>query len=132
MWTPIIFLGVLFIVGLNEVFLKLSGITNASWQDVFSNNYRNGALVFGPMSVLDSNLRPFYWMILPFFKYTWPGTNSVYYVPVLWMALPTFIIMSIGYFLISLPFCPREAYLDYHMIRQKIIMRFRRLGPAKT
>jgi hypothetical protein len=132
MWTPIIFLGVLFIVGLNEVFLKLSGITNASWQDVFSNNYRNGALVFGPMSVLDSNLRPFYWMILPFLKYTWPGTSSVYYVPVLWMALPTFIIMSIGYFLISLPFCPREAYLDYHMIRQKIIMRFRRLGPAKT
>ncbi|MDY0345325.1 MAG: hypothetical protein WCX85_03805 [Bacilli bacterium] len=127
MWTPLIFLGVLFVVGLNEVFLKLSAITNASWQDVFSNNYRNGAMVFGPMSVLDSSLSGFYWMILPFFKYTWPGTSSVYYVPVLWIALPAFVIMSSGYFLISLPFCSREAYLDYHMIKQKIIMRANRL-----
>lgn len=120
--TPLIFLGVLSVVGLNEVFLKLSGITNASWQDVFSNNYRNGAMVFGPMSVLDASLGRFYWMILPFLTYQWPGSNLTYYVPVLWIALPTFIIMSIGYFLISLPWSHREAYLDYHMLKQKLAM----------
>jgi hypothetical protein len=120
--TPLIFLGVLAVVGINEVLLKISGITNASWQDVFSNNYRNGAMVFGPMSVLDRSLGGFYWLILPFFKYTWPGTNSVYYVPVLWIALPAFVFMSLGCFLISLPWCHREAYLDYHKIKQKMTM----------
>lgn len=121
--TPLIFLGVLTLIGLNEVFLKLSGVTNASWQDVFSNNYRNGAMVFGPMSILDASLGGFYWVILPFLKYQWPGTNNIYYVPVLWMALPTFVIMCIGYFLISLPWSHREAYLDYQTIKQKIVMR---------
>ncbi|NCA96945.1 MAG: hypothetical protein EOM77_02000 [Bacteroidia bacterium] len=120
--SPLIFLAVLTLVGLNEVFLKLSGITNASWQDVFSNNYRNGAMVFGPMSVLDDSLGGLYWLILPFLKYTWPGSQSVYYIPVLWVALPAFIIMGSGFFLISLPWSHREAYLDYHVLRQKTIM----------
>jgi len=130
-FTPLIFLGVLTLVGLNEVFLKLSGITNASWQDVFSNNYRNGALVFGPMSVLDTSLGRFYWLILPIFKYIWPGTTNIYYVPVLWLALPTFVIMSIGYFLISLIWSHRQAYLDYHMLRQKLIMRLNKRSRIK-
>lgn len=120
--TPLLFLGVLTLVGLNEVFLKISGIINATWQDVFSNNYRNGAMVFGPMSVLDERLGGFYWLILPFFKYTWPGTQSVYYVPVLWLALPAFIFMGSGFFLISLFWSRREAYLDYHTLRQKALM----------
>jgi hypothetical protein len=126
--APLIMLGVLVLVGVNEVFLKLSGITNATWQDVFSNNYRNGAMVFGPMSVLDSSLGGLYWLIPPFFKYTWPGTTSVYYVPVLWMAIPAFVFMSIGFFFISLPWSHREAYLDYQMVKQKTLMWFKARG----
>jgi len=121
--VPLIFLFVLTYIGLNEVFLKLSGITNASWQDIFSNNYRNGALVFGPMSTLDESLGKFYFLILPFFKYYYPGTQDLYYIPVLWLALPVFVFFSLGAFLLSLLYTKRQAYLDYKSYKQKRKMR---------
>lgn len=121
--TPLIFLGILTLVGVNEVLLKLSGIVDCTWQEVFSNNYRNGALVFGPMSVLDSSLGWLYWLIPSFFRYTWPGTSAVYYVPVLWMAIPTFVVMSLGFYAISLPWTHREAYVDYVAFIQRLTMK---------
>lgn len=117
---PFIFYFVLTYIGLNEIFLKLSKITNASWQDIFSNNYRNGALVFGPMSLTDETFwRHFYWMILPIFKYTYPGTNAIYYVPVLWLVVPSYLLFIIASYLLSLFYTKREAYLDLKKIQQK-------------
>lgn len=122
---PLIFFAVLTYIGLNEVFLKLSGITNATWQEILSPNYRNGALVFGPMSNLDVVFGRFYFLIPSFFKYYYPGTQNLYYVPVLWLVIPVFIVFSLGAFLLSLFYTKRLAYLDYQSIKQKIAMRLR-------
>lgn len=123
---PLVFFGVLTFIGLNEVFLKLSHITNASWADILSPNYRNGALVFGPMSMLDASLGKFYFLIPSFFKYYYPGTNNLYYVPVLWLSIPAFILFTIGAFLLSLIYSHKDARLDFLKLKQKTKMRFKR------
>ncbi len=80
------FMGHMALVTLNEVFLKASGLTEATWLDILSRDYRNGAFSNGPTSGLDF-LSPYLYWALPHFYID----GVLYFVPALWAALPLII-----------------------------------------
>lgn len=85
-WTfSFLFMAHMGTVFLNEVCLKFAGLTEATWLDILSRDYRNGALANGPGSTLDV-LRPLYFLLPHFYI-----DGVLYFVPAIWAAVPLLI-----------------------------------------
>ncbi len=83
-WTlPFLFMLHMGIVTLNEVGLKLCGITNATWLDILSRDYRNGAWSNGLASNMDGALGFLYWLLPHFYI-----DGVLYFVPAIWPIVP--------------------------------------------
>jgi len=120
--VPLIFLGFETVIFINEILLKLSGLVNMDWVDLFSRNFRNGALVFGPPSSLDRFLGWLYVLIPPFLKYQSPS-GILAFVPVLWLIVPLYLFgLPLG-MAVLIPAEKRHMGIDLLTIRQKIKMR---------
>jgi len=95
---------VLCIVLINEVILTGTGFVRADL--LFSHEYRNTSLIFGPMKELGF-VNELLLVFTPELFTTVPiGENAgeTFYWPIVWMLLPAYIYACIGAFLLALPF----------------------------
>jgi len=95
---------VLCIILVNEIILTGAGFVHIS--HLFSNDIRNSALIFGPLSdveflgTLFRPLTPNLFTTVPI----GPNAGNVFYWPIVWMILPSFVYFSAIALLLSLPF----------------------------
>ena len=112
---------VLFIVFINEVILTGLGFVRADL--LFSHEYRNTSLIFGPMK----ELGPVNDLLLAFTPSLFttvpvgPNAGETFYWPIVWMLFPAYIYACIGAFLLALPFEYKNVKRDILALRQKII-----------
>ena len=112
--VPFLFYLFLCIILVNEVILAGAGFVRLEY--FFSNEIRNAAFIFGPLPAVDF-LGNLFIALTPEILKTVPiGANSgaVYYWPIVWMIIPSFIFLSVISFLISMPF-------DYKNIKKDIL-----------
>ena len=105
---------VLCIILVNEVILVATGFVRADL--LFSSEFRNTALIFGPMPELGSVNTAFTALTPELFTTVPVGPNAgePLYWPIVWMLIPAYIYFSIGAFLLALPF-------EYKNIKSDII-----------
>jgi len=112
---------VLCIILVNEIILVGAGFVNIN--HFFSNEIRNSALIFGPLAdvdflgVLFTPLTPNLFLTVPI------GANAgaVYYWPIVWLMIPSYIYISLTAFLLSLPFEHKNIKTDILALKTKII-----------
>jgi len=122
LYLPLIFIAFESVIFINEIFLKLSGLVDMDWADVFSRNVRNGALVFGPPSALDRYLGWLYVLIPPFLTYRAPS-GIMAFVPVLWLVVPLYLFgLPLGMIALA-PSEGRHMTIDWLAFRQQVRMR---------
>lgn len=116
---PITFLGFETIIFLNELALKFSGLVPMDWVDLWSRNYRNGAMVFGPFPGMDKALSWLYPILVPsFLRYT-SEVGVTNFIPVLWLILPVYLVAVPLIFLFYIPFEHHHMGCDFLMFKQK-------------
>ena len=108
---PLVFFSVLLLIFINEIALKLCGLLSCSWEEFFSRSFRNAAFIFGPPGFADQYFGWCYgFAILPIFKYFVNGQE--YFVPILWLIIPAYVLILPIDVLMSLPFEGRHIKLD--------------------
>ena len=115
---------VLCIILINEVILVGTGFVRADI--LFSYEFRNTALIFGPMPELGP-VNTFLTAFTPELFTTVPiGPNAgeTFYWPIVWMLVPAFIYFTIGAFLLALPFEYKKIKRDTLAIKAKVISLF--------
>ena len=92
------------IILVNEVILIGAGFVHAS--HLFSSEIRNSALIFGPLAdveflgILFTALTPEVFLTVP----VGANAGAVYYWPIVWLIIPSFIYFSLASVLLALPF----------------------------
>jgi len=120
---PFLFFLVLCIILVNEVILTGAGFVHIYF--LYSNEVRNASLIFGPLAeveflgILLGTLTPDLFMTVPIGE----NAGQVYYWPIVWMIIPTFVYLSIACFLLSLPFEYKRVRKDLHILKNMIKLR---------
>jgi hypothetical protein len=91
---PLMVYFVMFIVLINELFLNLFGIVNATFADYQSGNFRNTAFVFGIPDILEP-FKSFVYFLTPKIFLKNPFTDTILHWPIIWAAIPIYVY---GYF----------------------------------
>jgi len=111
---------VLCIILVNEVILAGAGFVNIN--HFFSNEIRNSALIFGPLvdvaflGILFTPLTPNLFLTVPI----GPNAGTVYYWPILWLIIPSYIYICTTALLLSLPFEYKNIKADILNLKTKI------------
>ena len=95
---------VLCLILINEIILTGAGFVHVN--HLFNNEIRNSALIFGPLADVEF-LGKLFTPLTPKLFLTVPvGANAgaVYYWPILWLVIPSYIYICITALLLSLPF----------------------------
>jgi hypothetical protein len=88
----------------NEIILTGAGFVHIN--HLYSNEIRNSSLIFGPLpeveflGILFTPLTPKLFLTVP----VGANAGAVYYWPIIWLVIPSFIYFSITALLLSLPF----------------------------
>ena len=118
--VPFLFYLILCIILVNEVILIGTGFIHADF--LFSREVRNHTLIFGPLAeiefvgVLFNTLTPELFRTVP----VGPNAGQVFYWPIVWMILPSFIFFNIFALLLALPFDHRRVSTDLKRIRRRL------------
>ena len=121
---PFLAIFVLCIILINEVILVGTGFVRADL--LFSYEFRNTALIFGPMPELGpvntflTALTPEFLTTVPF----GPNAGETFYWPIVWMLIPAYIYFTIGAFLLALPFEHKNVKRDIVALKAKITSLF--------
>jgi len=117
---PFLMYFTLCIILVNEVILTGAGFVHIN--HLYSNVIRNSSLIFGPLAEVEL-IGKFFTVFTPKLFLTVPiGVNAgnVYYWPILWLVVPSFIYVCIISFLLSLPFEYKNVKKDIMVLINKI------------
>jgi len=123
--VPFIFYLILCIILVNEVILIGAGFVNADI--LFSREIRNHTLIFGPLAevefigVIFNTLTPEIFRTVPI----GPNVGEVFYWPIVWLIIPSFVYFSLASLLLSFPF-------EYRKIKHDIVALMLRLSGKGT
>ncbi|MCL2227683.1 MAG: hypothetical protein FWB97_08665 [Oscillospiraceae bacterium] len=118
--VPFLVYLILCVILANEVFLIGAGFVHID--HLFSNEIRNHTLIFGPLAEVGF-LGAFFNALTPELFRTVPiGPNAgyVFYWPIIWLIIPSFIYFSIASFFMALPFDYRRVKSDTLLLLSKI------------
>jgi hypothetical protein len=123
--VPFIAYLVLCIILVNEVILTGAGFVHIS--HLYSNEVRNASLVWGPLAAVDFVGRLFTALTPELFLTVPIGENAgaVYYWPIVWLIIPSYILFNIIGFLLSLPF-------EFRRFRSDVVSLIKRIAPGKN
>jgi hypothetical protein len=116
---PLLVYLVMFIVLLNELFLNLIGIVDATFADYQSGNFRNTAFVFGIPDILEP-FKSFVYVLTPKVFLKNPFNDTLLHWPIIWATVPIYIY---GYFIGTMAY----FYFDGERTRLFFINRFNEL-----
>ena len=121
--VPLLVYAVMGVIVVNEVILIGAGFVHAG--HLFSSEVRNSALIFGPLSDVEFLGRLFLPLTPPVFTRVPVGPNAgaVFYWPIVWLVVPSFVYFSAVSFLLALPFQYGKVLGDLSALR----LRLRRL-----
>ena len=111
---------VMCIILVNEVILTGAGFVHIN--HLFSNEIRNSSLIFGPLvdveflGILFTALTPSLFLTVP----AGPNAGALYYWPIIWLVIPSFIYFSAVSFLLALPFEYKNIKTDILTIKTKV------------
>ena len=120
--VPFLAYAAMCIILVNEIFLIGAGFVHIS--HLFSNEIRNSALIFGPLAdveflgILFTALTPRLFLTVP----VGANAGAVFYWPILWLVIPSFIYFSIISLLLALPFEYRNIKKDIAGLRKTITL----------
>ncbi|MCQ2742744.1 MAG: hypothetical protein MJ239_05555 [Bacilli bacterium] len=115
----VLFLAAQTIIVMNELLLWGSRLVDLPFEYFWSRDVRNASLSFGPSSSVDPVLEPLYWMC----GVQWEVDHIRYFVPVLWMILPSILLGMPLIFVLTLPFTHKEIKDDCAVFAQKLKMK---------
>ncbi len=111
--SPIIFLGVLLFIMLNQIFQSELGFVPLRGDDIFEIGYKNSSYIWGPSDDIGyffANFCPDFFKKIPVGKYA----GQVKYWPWFWMIFPIFILLLPVMFIMCLIF-------DFNNFKQDLI-----------
>jgi len=119
---PFLVYFIMCIIIVNEVILIGAGFVHIN--HLYSNVFRNSSLIFGPLAeveflgILFTAMTPKLFMTVPI------GANAgaVYYWPIIWLVIPSYIYFSITAILLSLPFELKNIKTDILALKTKITL----------
>jgi len=118
--VPFLVYFVMCIILVNEIILVGAGFVHIS--HLFSSDVRNSALIFGPLAdveflgILFTALTPNLFLTVP----VGANAGAVFYWPILWLIIPSFIYFSAAALLLSLPFECKNIKADARALKTKI------------
>ena len=110
-YMPLMFIIVETLIFLNEFILYKVGYISQDLTSFFSANERNSSLIFGPIKEMKSFEFIFRVFVPDIFKinfFNFP-VDGTFYMPVIWLIIPAYIYISLGYFVICLIFNNKET-----------------------
>ena len=108
-FIPVLFLGGLTVIFLNEVFLIAVGLVDYVPKMFFSSEWRNAAFVFGPAPEYQWLVDEFSFLVPEIFRtniFGVEGLTNIYW-PVIWSVIPVTIFLPITYLVLTIPFSGR-------------------------
>ncbi|MCL2792171.1 MAG: hypothetical protein FWD87_03695 [Spirochaetaceae bacterium] len=120
--VPFLLYFVLCIILVNEIILIGAGFVHIS--HLYSNVIRNSALIFGPLAevefvgILFTALTPQLFLTVPI----GPNAGAVYYWPIIWLMIPSYIYFCAIAILLSLPFEFKNIKADILTLKTKITL----------
>ena len=121
MKVPLLVYLVLCIILVNEVILTGAGFVRAD--TLYSNEFRNSSLIFGPNPAVGF-VGDLFIALTPKIFTTMPvgdSAGAVYYWPIVWLIIPSYIYISIASLLLSLPFEYKNVIKDISSLRTKLV-----------
>jgi hypothetical protein len=101
---PFLVYCVMGLILINEIILIGAGFVHPA--HLFSTEIRNSALIFGPLSDVEFLGALFLPLVPELFRTVPVGANAgaVFYWPIIWLVIPSFIYFSLAAFALALPF----------------------------
>lgn len=106
--VPVIFIGILGLILINDVIIMAIGLVNPSFETLIDPNINNVSFIYG-IPEEGNIVKPIINLLVPKFLRTHPITHEEMYWPLVWLIIPTFVLVTLASLIICFIFQFKET-----------------------